>query len=40
MRAVEVGELNQLHLAERMRGYLTLQDFKLALQLWGRGGGW
>jgi hypothetical protein len=40
MRAVEVGELNQLHFAGRMRGHLTLQDFELAFQLRGRGGGW
>jgi hypothetical protein len=31
MRAVEIGELDQLHLAGRMRGHLTLQDFELAL---------
>jgi hypothetical protein len=38
MRAVEVRELDQLHLPGRMRGHLTLQDFELALQLGGRGG--
>ena len=40
MRAVEVGELYQLHLAGRMRGYLTLQNFELALEFGGRGGGY
>jgi hypothetical protein len=39
MRAVEVGKLNQLHLAGRMGGHLTLEDFELALQLWRCGSG-
>src|SRR6185295_4057725 len=40
MWAIEVGELHQLHLARRMRGHLTGQDFELALQIKGQGSGW
>ncbi|MCG3773922.1 MAG: hypothetical protein JW395_0739 [Nitrospira sp.] len=39
MRTIEVGKLDQLHFAWRMRGHLTHHDFVLAIQSEWHGGG-